>query len=439
MSDFDLANSGFEAQKRLAANPGTDSGILRIISKETRFESILVTIAENRSTPVDVLSRLVNHASSEVRIGVADNPECTVEILQILKGDLSVDVRYSLADNHNIPLRILHDLAEDDNPYVADRALRTLNNRSRSGISIARAVGAEETRSGSITVLVAEDNRHIQFLIASVLKGDPDLEILGSTENGDDTVFQAGRRGPAVVLMDISMPGMDGVEATNKIKENNPDTRIIMVTGSDNVEDIRRAFRAGADGYFLKSTPLSELPRCIRTVFSGACWLDPGISSTILRKCFETGHSAEPTIKAGDKLMAIDTMYRQIDDLVVEEEFEQAILVCRAASFLSERFFGRKAKVTARCLAKLADVYYSMREFQNSEHLLLQAMESNEDFLDEADESADYVLSSLGKMSQAAGNMQQAELYYAWSLRIRERMGDSEKIEEARQRIANLD
>lgn len=116
-----------------------------------------------------------------------------------------------------------------------------------------------------------------------MLEQAPDIKIVGEASDGKEGVVAVSELKPNVVLMDIGLPAIDGIEATGQIKKNAPNVRVIMLTSHDNDRDVFAALSAGADGYCLKETPTSQLVLAIRAVADGAAWLDPGIASKVLR------------------------------------------------------------------------------------------------------------------------------------------------------------
>jgi NarL family two-component system response regulator LiaR len=116
-----------------------------------------------------------------------------------------------------------------------------------------------------------------------MLEQAPDISIVGEAADGKEGVEAVTELKPNVVLMDIGLPALDGIEATSQIKKNSPNVRVIMLTSHDNDRDVFAALSAGADGYCLKETPTSQLVLAIRAVADGAAWLDPGIASKVLR------------------------------------------------------------------------------------------------------------------------------------------------------------
>lgn len=113
------------AKIRLASHPHTKAKTLTWLAK-CNCERIVIRVAENTNTPVEVLEKLANHPCVEVRVAVCENNRTGLAVLTRLVKDPDADVRYSLSENHNVPLAILEQLATDENPYVAMRAVKTI-------------------------------------------------------------------------------------------------------------------------------------------------------------------------------------------------------------------------------------------------------------------------------------------------------------------------
>jgi CheY-like chemotaxis protein len=107
--------------------------------------------------------------------------------------------------------------------------------------------------TGPIRLLVADDHPVVRDGLRGMLTGQPDLEVVGKAANGAEAVAMVPRLRPDVVLMDLRMPGMDGVEAIRKLRTSSPDVRVLVLTTFDT--DVVRAIEAGATGYLLKDTP----------------------------------------------------------------------------------------------------------------------------------------------------------------------------------------
>ena len=133
-----------------------------------------------------------------------------------------------------------------------------------------------------IRLLLVDDQNLIRRGLRALLKTDPDLEIIGEAENGRDAIDLVGTLQPDVVLMDIRMPILDGVEATRAICQQFPLTKVLVLTTFDDREYVTQALQAGAVGYLLKDTPFEELTQAIRLVEKGYTQLSPGLASKVL-------------------------------------------------------------------------------------------------------------------------------------------------------------
>ncbi|MEM9542089.1 MAG: response regulator transcription factor [Cyanobacteria bacterium P01_E01_bin.42] len=128
-----------------------------------------------------------------------------------------------------------------------------------------------------IRLLLVDDQSIIREGLSSLLQAQPDLEIVGTAENGKIGVEQALSLHPDVVLMDVRMPIMDGVAATQTLREQAPEIKVLVLTTFDDDEYVSKALNYGAKGYLLKDTPSEELARAIRSVHKGYTQLGPGL------------------------------------------------------------------------------------------------------------------------------------------------------------------
>ena len=133
-----------------------------------------------------------------------------------------------------------------------------------------------------ITVVIADDHPIVREGLATVLGLEQDIKVVGTASNGDEAVSQVSRFGPRVVLMDLQMPEMDGVEAIRLIKENNPETGVIILTTYDTDDYIFRGIEAGARAYLLKDSPPGEVLNAIRAVDRGESLIQPKVASRLL-------------------------------------------------------------------------------------------------------------------------------------------------------------
>lgn len=134
-----------------------------------------------------------------------------------------------------------------------------------------------------IRVFIAEDHPLTRQGLRYSLKEEAGFEIVGEEADGSSVIEQVLQIKPDVVLMDIILIGLDGIQATRSIKEQSPETKIIMLTSHDSDEYIFSAFAAGADGYCLKNIAGDKLRQSIRSVADGVGWLDPAIAKKVLQ------------------------------------------------------------------------------------------------------------------------------------------------------------
>ena len=134
----------------------------------------------------------------------------------------------------------------------------------------------------TIKILLVEDHIMARMGTALFIKNNPDFDLIGRAEDGLMAVDLAKRLKPDVILMDIGLPKIDGIEATRKIKENGSDSAILMLTSREAEEDVFAALNAGADGYIMKGSNLESLTNAIKSVNQKAGWLDPMIARIVL-------------------------------------------------------------------------------------------------------------------------------------------------------------
>jgi DNA-binding NarL/FixJ family response regulator len=126
-----------------------------------------------------------------------------------------------------------------------------------------------------ISVLLADDQALVRAGFALILNAEPDLEVVGEAGDGEEAVAAAAELGPDVVLMDVRMPGLDGIEATRRIVAADPSARVLILTTFDLDDYVVAAFRAGASGFLLKTAPRDQLVAAVRTVRAGDALLAP--------------------------------------------------------------------------------------------------------------------------------------------------------------------
>jgi len=146
----------------------------------------------------------------------------------------------------------------------------------------------------SIRVLICDDQALVRGGFRAILGAQPDIEVVGEAENGAEAIALAERRLPDVILMDIRMPVLDGVEATRRLVADGSPARILVLTTFDLDEYVHAAIRAGASGFLLKDVTPAKLLEAIRIVASGEALLAPSVTRRLLDR-FAT------TLPAGDQ------------------------------------------------------------------------------------------------------------------------------------------
>ncbi len=135
-----------------------------------------------------------------------------------------------------------------------------------------------------IRVLIVDDHPALREGLRAILATQPDIVVVGEAATGQEALAQATALRPHVVLMDLEMPGLDGVEATRHIRERLPDTRVVVFTAFDGDERVLRAVEAGAQGYLLKGASRAEIFQAVRAAHQGGTPLQPAVATTLLRR-----------------------------------------------------------------------------------------------------------------------------------------------------------
>jgi DNA-binding NarL/FixJ family response regulator len=164
----------------------------------------------------------------------------------------------------------------------------------------------------TIRVLVADDEALIRAGFRVLVGAAPDLEVVGEAVNGADAVRQVQATRPDVVLLDIRMPVMDGLEATRRIGQADPDggTRVLIVTTFDHDDHVFEALRAGASGFVLKDTPPEALLDAIRVVAAGDALLAPGVTRRLITEFARS--TDRPATARPDALAALTDREREV-------------------------------------------------------------------------------------------------------------------------------
>jgi DNA-binding NarL/FixJ family response regulator len=136
----------------------------------------------------------------------------------------------------------------------------------------------------AIHIVVVDDHPIVRDGLVAVLSTQPDFEVVGEASSGPEAIQCVGESRPDVILLDLEMPDMDGVETLQRLRDIDPAVRVIVFTAFDTDERIVKAVQAGAQGYLLKGVPRDEIFNAIRVVHAGGALLQPVIASKLLRQ-----------------------------------------------------------------------------------------------------------------------------------------------------------
>ena len=157
-----------------------------------------------------------------------------------------------------------------------------------------------------VRVLVVDDQRLMRDGIASLLEMQDAIEVVGTASNGQEAIEKAASLCPEVILMDVRMPVMDGVEATRQVRRQLPSCRILMLTTFDDEEYVIDALQAGASGYLLKDLPAPDLASAVQAVYKGIYQLDPAVASKVIASLSrpQTLDSAKQAVSVSSSTMS---------------------------------------------------------------------------------------------------------------------------------------
>jgi len=183
----------------------------------------------------------------------------------------------------------------------------------------------------SIQIVIVDDHAVLRHSLAAAMASEPGIDIVGEAEDGREAVRLARKLAPDVMVMDIGMPKLNGIEATRQILADNEAVRIVALTRYRHITYVQQMLQAGAAGYALKSNPIDELIRAIRHAAAGKCYLSPDVAHLVVdvyrnggngRSSGRTGGNG----KAGPQtIAALSNREREVLQLVAEGHPSKAI------------------------------------------------------------------------------------------------------------------
>jgi len=176
--------------------------------------------------------------------------------------------------------------------------------------------------SDPITVMIVDDHEMVRQGASGYLEVQPDITVVAEAESGEEAVRLAGEHVPDVVLMDLVMPGMDGVEATRRVKDASPRTQIIVLTSYHQDEHIFPALQAGAISYLLKDVKAKELVEAIHRAARGEATLHPRVAARVIKEFHQgdPGHSSPFTVLTEREMEVLKLLARGHSNSKIAEE-----------------------------------------------------------------------------------------------------------------------
>ena len=147
---------------------------------------------------------------------------------------------------------------------------------------------------GPKTIFITEDHTILRAGLKALLTTNPLFEVVGESDNGRDAIRYVAETKPDLVLMDLNMPGLSGVEAIRKIRSRNPETKVLVLTMHDSEEYVQASLEAGANGYVLKDATHAELMIAAERVLAGKTYLSPDIAEKVVSSYLSSKKNSAP-------------------------------------------------------------------------------------------------------------------------------------------------
>jgi len=222
------------------------------------------------------------------------------------------------------------------------------------------------TQLGSARILIADDHDLIRDGFQRMLRHEPDLEVVGEAANGRDAIEFCRRLKPDLVLMDVRMPEMDGLEATRAIKAEHPSISVLMVTTYENPNYLLEAIGAGAAGYILKDTPKREMIEAVRKVLNGESSLSQDLAIELIRRLYrESRKQAAPppapeSHRSAGSIQALTARELEVLRLMAQgktnRQIAEELVISKATTKVHVRHIILKLEVSDRIQAVLSAI-----------------------------------------------------------------------------------
>jgi DNA-binding NarL/FixJ family response regulator/class 3 adenylate cyclase len=270
------------AQRALAAHSWPDGVELRVrigvhTGEATQAGDQYVGLAVHRTARICDAGHGGQILVSETTRSLLEDEEAELDGVEVR------DLGHHLLKDFDRPMRIYQLAVQglpDDFP-----ALRTVTDEGATHLADRQGEPAAPDDSGSVRVLIVDDQALVRTGFRMILEAEPDLEVVGEAADGQEALTQARSLAPDVVLMDVRMPEVDGIEATRRLLgEDDATAKVVMLTTFDMDEYVYEALRAGASGFLLKDVPPEQLVAGIRAVASGDALLAPSVTRRVIEE-----------------------------------------------------------------------------------------------------------------------------------------------------------
>ena len=211
-----------------------------------------------------------------------------------------------------------------------------------------------------INVLLVEDHELYRMGLSMLLEKADGITLCAEAADGADGIKKARELNPDVILMDIGLPNIDGIEATGRIKDFNPDVKILIFTSRDSDNDVFEAFKAGADGYIMKGATPEQTISAIKSVYEGIGWIDPAIARLVFSNLQrpEKQIISTPEIKKSTNSYGLTERELDVLELMVEglsnPQIADKLVITRATAKAHVHSILQKLCVSSRTQATVA-------------------------------------------------------------------------------------
>lgn len=214
-----------------------------------------------------------------------------------------------------------------------------------------------ESQERPIRVLLVDDHAVVRKGLRALLEAESEFEVVGEAEDGERAVHATDRLGPDVILMDLEMPTIGGIEATRRITSAHPELKVVVLTSHSSEEDVFPALKAGAIGYLLKHSAPEEVLQAIRQAYLGETVLHPAIARMVLRELHRPAHSSTAVTTDPLSDRELDVL-RLIARGMSNQEIASTLIVGEATVRSHVSSILRKLQLASRTQAAL----YALRE-----------------------------------------------------------------------------